>query len=181
MKVSRTQVAENRQKILQAAARLFRERGIAGVNVAEIMDAAGLTHGAFYGYFDSKDDLVAEALRQALAASESLFDAGRARYIEDYLSARHRDDPGTGCVFAALVTEASRQPKAVREVLTSALTKQLDRLGRTGGGNDQQRRRAAIADLSAMVGAMALSRLVDEPKLSAEILAATRDYLEPES
>lgn len=181
MKVSRAQVAKNRQQILEAAARLFRERGIAGVNVAEIMDAAGLTHGAFYGYFDSKDALVAESLAAALAANSPVTEVGRAAYVKDYLSPRHRDNPGAGCPFAALATEAARQPGPVRDVLTQALKEQLERLSRTSGGSEAQRRRAAIADWSAMVGAAILSRVVNDPRLSTEILDATRQTLSPGS
>src|ERR1044071_6399937 len=97
MKVARVQVAENRKRILAAAARLFRERGIGGVNVAEIMDAAGLTHGAVYGYFESKDALVAEAVAEGFATGEKVTEVGRARYLKNYLSAHHRDHPGSGC------------------------------------------------------------------------------------
>jgi TetR/AcrR family transcriptional repressor of nem operon len=180
MKVSRAQVAENHARIVAAAARLFRERGIGGVNVAEIMDAAGLTHGAFYGYFESKDALVAEAVADALGTAENVAEVGRSQYVKNYLSPRHRDHAGTGCAVAALASEAVRQPDAVREAFTRGLQTQLDRLGRTGGGSEDQRRRTAIADWSTMVGALILSRVVTDPDLSAEILKATRETLTPE-
>jgi TetR/AcrR family transcriptional repressor of nem operon len=181
MKVSRAQVAENHQRIVEAASRLFRERGIGGVNVAEIMDAAGLTHGAFYGYFDSKDALVAEALTAAFGAIEKVTEVGRSRYVKNYLSRHHRDEPGLGCPVAALASEAARQPALVRDVFTRGLKEQLERLSRTGGGTDDQRRQAAIADWSSMVGAMILARVVTDPGLSSEILDASREKLAPES
>jgi TetR/AcrR family transcriptional repressor of nem operon len=180
MKVSRAQVAENRKRIVAAAARLFRERGIGGVNVAEIMDAAGLTHGAFYGYFESKDALVAEAVSEMLAGMQKVTDVGRAQYLKTYLSAQHRDHPGQGCAMAVLASEAARQGGAVRDVFTRGLKEQLERLGRTGGGREDQRRRTAITDWSAMVGAVMLSRLVTDPELSDEILKAARETLAPE-
>lgn len=180
MKVSRAQVAENRKRILAVASRLFRERGIGGVNVAEIMDAAGLTHGAFYGYFDSKDALVAEAVSEVLATAEKVTEVGRSQYLKTYLSTHHRDHPGSGCPVAALATEAVHQPGPVRDVFTHGMKEQLDRLGRTGGGHEDQRRRTAITDWSAMVGAVILSRLVTDPELSTEILNAARKTLAPE-
>lgn len=180
MKVSRAQVAENRKRILAAAARLFRERGIGGVNVAQIMDAAGLTHGAFYGYFESKDALVAEAVREALGDVANVSELGRSDYMKLYLSGRHRDHPESGCPVAALATEAAHQAAPIRQVFTEGLKEQLDRLGRTGGGSEDQRRRTAITDWSAMVGALILSRLVTDSALSDEILAAARDTLAPQ-
>src|ERR1700742_1001818 len=109
MKVSREQVAENRKRILDAAAKLFRERGFDKVTVAEIMSAAGLTHGGFYGHFDSKEALIEAAMahqqteRRARPTPE---DAGR--YADGYLSRHHRDNIGGSCPFSALGTEAAR-------------------------------------------------------------------------
>lgn len=173
MKVSREQVAENRRLILDASARLFRERGIDGVTVAEIMGAAGLTHGAFYGHFASKEDLVAQACAHALpAAGDGVTLAG---YLAAYLAPDHRDDHGGGCVFAALGSEAVRGGPAMRRTLTEAVRRQVDRLAETAPGrNPAQRRQAAITAWSAMVGAVTLARLVDDGDLSDEILAATK-------
>src|SRR4030095_2840074 len=110
MRVSREQAAENRERIVQVAAKLFRERGFDGIGVADLMKAAGLTHGGFYGNFSSKDDLVAEATDRALKelseywtgeiekAPESAF----ATIVDRYLSEGHRDAPGRGCLVAAL-------------------------------------------------------------------------------
>lgn len=173
MKVSREQVAENRRLILDAAARLFRDRGIDGVTVAQIMAAAGLTHGAFYGHFKSKDDLVAQACAHALPASRE--DVVIADYAAAYLSGEHRDNRGGGCVFAALGSEAVRGGPDMRRTLTAAVRAQLDRLTRTAPGKTPAaRRQAAITAWAAMVGAVTLARLVDDETLSDEILDATK-------
>src|SRR5436309_12362099 len=110
MKVSREQAAQNRERIIEAAAQLFRERGFEGIGVADLMKKAGLTHGGFYGHFSSKDDLIAEASARALAGSLALLSNVAERPSGDplstiasgYLTSKHRDDPGTGCLLAAL-------------------------------------------------------------------------------
>src|ERR1700675_5091971 len=107
MKVSREQAAENRERIVQVAAKLFRERGFDGIGVADLMKAAGLTHGGFYGHFESKEDLMAQACEHATARSKTLFGKLAERVPDDalgeiaraYLSPRHRDDPGAGCLI----------------------------------------------------------------------------------
>src|SRR3954466_13018807 len=105
MKVSREQAAENRERIVQAAARLFRERGFDGIGVADLMSEAGLTHGAFYGQFESKEDLAAQACARALEQSAAKWDRalagqkpedGLKAYVSGYLSQRHVNDPGHG-------------------------------------------------------------------------------------
>src|ERR1700742_4972140 len=107
MKVSREQVAENRKRILDAAAKLFRERGFETVTVAEVMSAAGLTHGGFYGHFASKEALIEAAMAHEQTGRRSrstLEDASR--YADGYLTRQHRDNVGVSCAFAALGTEA---------------------------------------------------------------------------
>src|SRR5206468_10994831 len=110
MKVSREQAAQNRERIVETAAQLFRERGFEGIGVADLMKEAGLTHGGFYGHFSSKDDLIAEASARALTRSLALLSNLPERASGDplttiagaYLTSKHRDDPGTGCLLAAL-------------------------------------------------------------------------------
>jgi TetR/AcrR family transcriptional repressor of nem operon len=180
MKVSREQVAEHKKRILDAAARLFRLRGFEGVTVAEVMKEAGLTHGAFYGHFASKEALVAEAVRRALASSAARFKRTipAASFADGYLSARQRDDRGESCAFSSLGTEASRGSAELRREMTEAVRRQIDRLGEeTAGETAREKRRAAIAAWSAMVGAMVLARIVDDDKLSREILSETRASL----
>ncbi|WP_310630697.1 helix-turn-helix domain-containing protein [Paraburkholderia sp.] len=182
MRVSREQVAINRQKILEAASRLFRERGYDAVTVAEVMSAAGLTHGGFYGYFKSKDDLIAETLAHVFAQG----DAGEtdvARYASRYLSRSHRDNLAGGCPTAALGAETVRQTPEARAVMAAGLRKQIERLSAAnaasgGASTAEHARRAAIGSWSAMVGAVILARLIDDPALSDEILDETRAWID---
>jgi len=181
MKITRAQVMENRARILDAASRMFRERGFDAVTVAEVMNDAGLTHGAFYGHFKSKEDLIAQAFSHALApvanpdttALPSLKDLAAV-----YLSPAHRDNPGCGCAFAALGTEATRSSAESRQVLTEAIRRKIDELSLTAPGESKAaRRQAAIGTWSAMVGALVIARVTDDPALSDELLAETRAWL----
>src|SRR5258708_39191857 len=130
MKVSRDQAAENRSRIVDVAGRLFRARGFDGIGVADLMKAAGLTHGGFYGHFKSKDDLAAQACERALARSAetwaALADGGApaplSTLVDHYLSGRHRDDTGRGCVYAALAADVARQDNpALRRSVTDGV------------------------------------------------------------
>ena len=187
MRVSREKTAENRERILNAAAGLFRTRGFNGVGVADIMQAADLTHGGFYGHFASKDDLVAQAsrrtMRRAAANWEGVVadapDHPYAALLDHYLSARHRDDPGHGCAFAALGNDAARSGKAVRHAFGEGLQQLLDILTEAIPGRSKAvRRRKAVIAMAALVGAVTLARAVDDPKLTEEILGtARRDLL----
>jgi TetR/AcrR family transcriptional repressor of nem operon len=176
MKVSRRQVDANRSAILEAAGRLFRERGFDGVSVSDVMKAAGLTHGAFYGYFRSKDDLVAATLKELTSARRP-----RREWSENvarYLSPAHRDNGASGCPVAALAAETSRQSPPARAAMTQGVERMVARLGETAPGvSEAARRRAAIGAVAAMVGAVILSRAVDDPNLSDELLDATREAL----
>jgi TetR/AcrR family transcriptional regulator, transcriptional repressor for nem operon len=180
MKVSKEQVAEHRTRILAAAARLFRLRGFDDVTVAEVMKDAGLTHGAFYGYFPSKEALIAEAVGEALPPAPDKTTPRRpaADYADGYLSVRHRDNRASSCLFSSLGTEAARGSADLRHSMTEAVRSRINHLGvEAEGDTPQQKRRAAIAAWSAMVGAMVLARLVDDEKLSKEILKETRASL----
>jgi TetR/AcrR family transcriptional repressor of nem operon len=182
MKVSREQVAENRRSILEAAGRLFRERGFEAVTVAEIMKAAGLTHGGFYGYFRSKDDLIAAALAEALTRTTTGPLGDLPTYAAEYLSQAHRDDLACGCPTAALAAETIRQTSGVRTEMTKGLKQQIERFSRVAPGeNAAQKRRTAIGSWSAMVGAMILARASDDPTLSDEVLDQTRAWLKAEA
>lgn len=180
MKVSREQMAENRRRILQAASRLFRARGFDGVTVAEIMQAAGLTHGGFYGHFRSKDELIAAALGQALAGSPE--PKTLAGYAAAYLSPDHCGDLAGGCATAALATETARQTPDARAEMTAGLRRQLDRLAAVAPGSSAAaRRREAIGDWSAMVGALVLARASDDAALAEEILRETEAWINARS
>ena len=122
MRVTKEKAAENRERILRVAARLIRERGIAGVGVDALADAAGLTHGSLYSQFGSKEKLAAEALSVALAGNvETLESLGLAAYTREYLSTKHRDAPGEGCALAALGCDVPRESKLIRRRFTRRL------------------------------------------------------------
>ena len=180
MRVSKQTAADNRRRILTAAARLFREQGIDGAGVDAITEAAGLTHGAFYSQFGSKETVVAEALRLVLDESrESWVRTAKsgeqgdvlAGFIDTYLSPRHRDAPGAGCAVAALGSDIARQPKRVRQVFTQKLEETIDLFsGLVPGKTASRRSDEAIRLFSTMVGALILARAVDEEALSRRIL-----------
>jgi TetR/AcrR family transcriptional repressor of nem operon len=183
MKVTREQAKLNRQRVVQTAARLFRERGLEGVGVADLMKSAGLTHGGFYGQFDSKEHLIVEACEQAVEETthrwRELLERAPKRPLSAiasfYVCAGHRDDPGDGCVIAALSMEAARQGPTVRAAFTEGVERFLELLGRVVPGRSAKaRRREAMASFAAMVGAVALARTVSDASLSEEILDAVR-------
>lgn len=177
MKISRDKLIENRQRILDAAARLFRERGLDAVTVAEVMKAAALTHGGFYNHFKSKDDLIAKAFAHALlpaSADDGAAAPAMVDYARFYLSGAHRDAPGNGCMLSALAAEGARCNDETRKVMSEATRAQIARFAATAPGKTaDERRRAAIARWSAMLGAVVLARAIDDTALSDEILAAT--------
>jgi TetR/AcrR family transcriptional repressor of nem operon len=178
MKVSRDQMAENRRRILEVASRLFREKGFDAVSVAEVMKAAGLTHGGFYGHFSSKDDLIAQALAHVLAADAGGGGDLRA-YADAYLSPRHRDSCAGGCPTAALAAAVRLQTPAARSAMTAGLRSQVDRIGKALPELEAaDRRRAAIGSFAAMVGAVILARAIDDSTLSDEILEQTREWID---
>lgn len=174
VKVSRAQVAARRQKILEVAARLFKARGFEAVSIADVMKEAGLTHGGFYGHFHSKDDLIAQTLAYTLAGPSRQLDP--ARYAGIYLTPQFRDDLSGGCSTAGLAAETIRQTPEARAAMTQGLRRSIENLS-NGAPEDAQARRNAIGSWAAMVGAMILARATDDPKLSDEILAQTRDWI----
>jgi TetR/AcrR family transcriptional regulator, transcriptional repressor for nem operon len=178
MRVSREKAAENRERIVEAASRLFRENGFDGVGIDAIMSAAGLTHGGFYRHFGSKDDLAVEAVTRALersAETQSRYTALK-DLVSGYLSERHCADRANGCVIAALAADVARQGEGVRRRLTAHVREQLDRITRLlRNSSAAARRKRAITTLAGMVGALTLARAVDDPLLSREILAVARD------
>ncbi|WP_224248931.1 TetR/AcrR family transcriptional regulator [Hyalangium gracile] len=192
MRLTQEQAAENRRKILETAGRLFRERGFDGVGVADLMKAAGFTHGGFYNHFPSKQALAAEACSGAFERSASKLacelEQAPARawrdFLEHYLSPEHRDDPGQGCTLAALAADAGRQGKEVQESFSEGLEKVFalaqEHLSTAAPdkrkGTEASTRERAIQMMSEVVGAVVLARAVAEadPELSDEILEASR-------
>ena len=181
MRVSRARAAQNRERIVEVAGRLFRERGFDGIGVADLMKEAGLTHGGFYGHFSSKDALFAEASARALTSSLANWGKVAERAPDDplsaiagaYLTGRHRDNPGAGCLLAALGPDVSRQSPAVRHAVTGYVRSAFDLLAKLVPGRSKAaRRQKAIGTYATLVGAMVLARAVDDRALSQEILNA---------
>jgi TetR/AcrR family transcriptional regulator, transcriptional repressor for nem operon len=181
MKVSREQAAQHRERILEAAAQRFRERGFDGIGVADLMKEAGLTHGGFYGHFASKEDLMAEASARALAQSLARWGKIADRASGDplsalagaYLASKHRDNPGAGCVIAALGPDVSRQGSAVRRAVTGYMRPACDLMAKLVPGKSKaERRQKALSTWATLVGAMVMARAVDDRALSQEILDA---------
>jgi TetR/AcrR family transcriptional repressor of nem operon len=186
MKVSREKAAENRERIIEAAGALFREKGFGGIGVADIMKAADLTHGGFYGHFACKDDLVAQACRQVMQLAAANWEQTAAddlnhpyaALLTRYLSPRHRDEPGRGCVFAALGADAARSGPLVHDAFAEGLEPLIDLLAKFAPGSTKaMRRRKGVAAMAGLVGALLLARAIGKRELSDEILDATRREL----
>jgi TetR/AcrR family transcriptional repressor of nem operon len=179
MRVSRAEAAQNRERIIEAAARQFREHGFDGIGVAELMKSAGLTHGGFYGHFASKEDLMAQACARALEGSLDAMrqvaerDGGDAlsAIASAYLSPSHRDQPGEGCALAALGADAARHGSPVRGAFTQGVRSAVDMLTRLLTGKSKRaKRERALTIYASMVGALVLARAVDDAELSDEVL-----------
>jgi TetR/AcrR family transcriptional repressor of nem operon len=178
VRVTREQAAAHREKILDVAGTLFRKRGFNGIGVADIMKQAGLTHGGFYGHFESKEDLAAEITARVLGREgwpqrlTGTPNPSFAVVVRKYLSPRHREDAGHGCLFAALGADVVRQPRSVRRAFTDGFRLRIKELQELLPGRSAARRRNALATMAGLVGALILSRAVDDPRLSDEILEA---------
>jgi TetR/AcrR family transcriptional repressor of nem operon len=181
MRVSRTQAAENRQKVINVASRLFRKRGFDGIGLKDLMEAAGLTQGAFYKQFKSKEDLAAQASRRALESAALRWSAAAAANPEDplgavfalYLSMEHREEVMDGCPIVALGSDAARQSSDVKASFEAGIRAQLKLLGRLLGETEgEEPNEEAMAILSTMIGAMVLSRTVSDEQLSQQFLQA---------
>ena len=187
MRITKEQAAENRARVVDAATNLFREKGFDAVGVAELMRAAGMTHGGFYNHFESKEALEAAACEGVFAKSVAKVQAiaeipdaeDRRRTFEDYrsryVSPAARDASAPGCPMVAFAGDVSRQSAEVREAYAAGLRAYLDAFARAGEPGAADRRRA-IKQFSELVGALTLARSVAaaDPELSDEILAAAR-------
>jgi len=205
MAQSREHKAQTRERILAQASERLRADGLAGVSIAQLMTAAGVTHGGFYRHFDSREDLIAQATERALregAAAGARARAGQpptlAAYVKSYLSRTHRDAPESGCAIAALAADVPHAGAPTAEVFTAGLVATLERLTAqfaaraeaaaqtpTTPRQDAPSRALpdpapvddAIALLSTMVGALVLSRAVNDAELSDRILVVNRTRL----
>jgi len=163
MKVTKAQAQANRALVVETASQLFRERGFDGVGVADLMAAAGFTHGGFYKQFGSKADLMAEAMACGIEQTAALAEGvDAATFVQHYLSREHRDGRATGCTMAALSGDAARQPETVRVAFEAGVENLLALLSQKSSSPkpaDAALARARVLDvLSHAVGALVLSR-----------------------
>jgi TetR/AcrR family transcriptional repressor of nem operon len=179
MRFPKEHKARVRERIVRVAARKLRGAGLEGPSVPDLMKEAGLTHGGFYGYFRSRDDLVAEAVRNAATeTAEGLFQASKdlSAVLSAYLSEAHLSHPNSGCVVAALGSDGWRKGKKVRAAFADVargLARLVDeKLGPVAQGDAISDR--ALAVTAQMVGAVLLGRLVDDPVLAGRIVSASR-------
>jgi TetR/AcrR family transcriptional regulator, transcriptional repressor for nem operon len=167
-----------RQRILDAAGRRFKEDGIDGAGVAAVMADAGLTNGAFYAHFASKEDLVANVLADQLRVQRQSLDAeprdraGLAAFIRVYLSTEHRDHCADGCPSAALLDEIVRRPEATRDVFSEELMSVIDDIAaRLDPGDVEAARADALTVFALMLGSLQLARALTDRDLSDRLLA----------
>ena len=179
MKVTKAQAQANRARIVETASTLFRERGYDGVGVADLMGAAGFTHGGFYKHFQSKADLMAQAAQCGIAqTAEKTAGVNRTAFVKYYLSRKHRDSPGEGCTMAALGIDAARQSEQVRQTFADGIEGMLALLASDAGATGT--RAGSINTLAQLVGAIVLSRACPEGSpLADEILRACRSAMLP--
>jgi TetR/AcrR family transcriptional repressor of nem operon len=178
MRYSKGHKQATRQRILEAAGRRFKQDGIDGAGVATLMSDAGLTNGAFYAHFESKDDLVANVLADQLRAQRHSFDAepadraGLEAFIRAYLSRQHRDQCADGCPSAALLDEIARRPAATRQVFTDELMGVIDDIAaRLDPAHLDAARTDALTLFGLMVGTLQLARALVDRDLSDQLLA----------
>ncbi|AOY91467.1 hypothetical protein BKK79_06280 [Cupriavidus sp. USMAA2-4] len=186
MRKSRVEANETRKRIVETAARELRGKGVVGAGIADIMSAAGLTPGGFYRHFESKDHLVAEACDVASATLYQTLESfvqgkppreARREIAERYLSVTHRDNMSIGCPFAALGGDMARADSCTRQVATDGFLRLAGLIAEQLGGTEASKRGKSLAAASAMIGALMMSRVVDNEALSQEILQAARDAL----
>src|SRR5213594_484419 len=183
---SKAQKTRTHKRIVSIASKRFREKGLAGFGIAELMKEADLTVGGFYKHFDSRDDLVAEAVSSAFGGWKRRVDAAAsggpsvslAKLLDDYLNEAHRDNPGTGCAFSALAPEIARSDKRTRALTTEQVRNDIQLIATLLPGEDKRTARSrAILIFSALVGAMSIARAVSNEALSREILETVAELL----
>jgi TetR/AcrR family transcriptional regulator, transcriptional repressor for nem operon len=180
MGYSKSDKAETHTRIVRVAAKRFRERGLEGIGVADVMKEAGVTVGGFYKHFGSRDELVVEALATAFKDLDVWEEhtPDMAHLLQNYLTEAHRDAPGTGCAMGALLGDMTRGSKSARALYAERVKRTLAFLSALLPSSQRpDKRRRALLILSALLGALNLSRAVSDPNLSREILDGVRDEL----
>ena len=189
MRHSKAEKAKTHERIVAIASKRFREEGLAGIGIADLMKEAGLTVGGFYKHFKSRDELVAEAVGSALGVWQHQVDAvasGRPpvtyeSLVDDYLSEAHRNHPGTGCPVGALAGDIARSDKRTRAVVTRQIRDNIELVATLiRGGNNKDKgtaRSQAVLAYCALVGAIGVARAVSDEQLSREILKTVAQLL----
>jgi len=187
MKKSKVEAAESRRRIVKAAAREFRRNGIHATGLTDLMAAAGMTHGGFYRHFDSKDQVVAEACAGATASVVEVMEAAASKpnrkggfeaIVEAYLSTDHRDNRSGGCPLVGLGSELARADRQTRAEVSTEFLKLVDVIAKQIRRRSSEVAKAdALFALSAMIGAVTMSRIVTDPELSAAILRETKRHI----
>jgi TetR/AcrR family transcriptional repressor of nem operon len=185
MRKSKSETEETRKRIVEMAAAEFRQHGIVTSGIADLMAAAGLTHGAFYRHFESKEQLVAEATAAALdtlldslsrAAGGKKGRSGLKAALAVYVCAEHRDNPRDGCPLAALGSELARSDKTVRDVATTGFSRMVEILAaHFDRARPAEARKRAMATVAAMIGAVTMSRVLTDKRLSNSLLEAVEE------
>lgn len=178
MRNSQAKKDANRLLILEAAGRLFREHGISGVSVADVMHAASMTHGGFYRHFADKSDLVTHTLAKVLDLGAEPGSTDIGDFADTYLSEAHRNETAGGCAFAALASEVVRGPEAPRHVMTSTIRQQIHSFTQSLPGTEETSRQTAIGSWATMIGALVLARVSSDDALAEEILGSARTFIE---
>jgi TetR/AcrR family transcriptional repressor of nem operon len=179
---SKVDKARTHKRIVAMASKRFREKGLAGVGIADLMKEAGLTVGGFYKHFNSRDDLVAEAVGSALGRWKRQMDAAASggppvtyeALVDNYLSEAHRNHPGTGCPVGALAEDIARSGKRARALVTRQVRDDIELVATlirdTNRKSKGAARAQALLTYCALVGAIAVARAVSDEQLSREIL-----------
>jgi TetR/AcrR family transcriptional repressor of nem operon len=186
MRYSAEHKQETRERIVRAAARHFRQRGQSGVGIADLMSKLKLTHGGFYKHFDSKEELLTEAINKAFDEIETRFAERISKakpgtelrtLIENYLSLEHCANPGEGCPMAALATEIGRLPRSVRAEIDKAIKRRVKRTARfLPGATEAERERNCMALMSGLIGTLTVARALTDLEARKAVLAASRDF-----
>ena len=186
MRYSTEHKQETRERIVRTASRQFRRRGGKGVGIAELMSKLDLTHGGFYKHFNSKEELLVEAIAKAFDETETRFNEAVSKakpgtelktLIENYLSLEHCSNSADGCPMAALASEISRFPRAVRAEIDRAIKRRVKRVaGLLPGATEKERERNCMALLSGLIGTVSVARAVVDPEVRKAVLDASKAF-----
>ena len=186
MRYSTEHKQETRERIVRTASRHFRRRGGKGVGIAELMSKLDLTHGGFYKHFNSKEELLVEAIAKAFDETETRFNEAVSKakpgtelktLIENYLSPEHCSNSADGCPMAALASEISRFPRAVRAEIDRAIKRRVKRVaGLLPGATEKERERNCMALLSGLIGTVSVARAVVDPEVRKAVLDASKAF-----